>query len=98
MALNVVPVPFVHLRQQYVRNIVNHIVGKEVLTKENYGTVTEMTNGINFFKRNVSSHGFHKELQELSVITDKPHLAFLSPPTSTCIQPDCRLHNVQGKL
>uniref|UniRef100_A0A1X7UEW0 Uncharacterized protein n=1 Tax=Amphimedon queenslandica TaxID=400682 RepID=A0A1X7UEW0_AMPQE len=69
---------FTYASNNSVKSIVNHKMGKEILTGKNYEIVTETTNCINFFKKNVSSYKELQELQELSVLIAKPHSIFVS--------------------
>ena len=92
--LNLVPVTFLSLRMQYVRNIINHCLGED-FTMEEIVLIAEKANQVFSVNMDYLQKPDSSLLWSVSMVTGTPHNEFLGPPTSICLkcQGGLSLHN-----
>ena len=92
--MNLVPITFLSLRMQYIRNIINHCLGED-FTMEQVVLLAEKAT--QFFSSNMEYLQTPDPLLlwNVTMATGTPHNEFLGPPTRICFkcQGSLSLHN-----
>ena len=90
-SLGLVPKQFMAERSMFIQKIVNsNLTADKQLSAKQLETLTCLLSASNYAKHHVPSQAYLSSLRQVSEDTGVAHTAFLAPPVSQCIIPECQ--------
>ena len=90
-SLGLVPKQFMAERSTFIQKIVNsNLTADKQLSAKQLETLTCLLSASNYAKHHVPSQAYLSNLRQVSEDTGVAHTAFLAPPVSQCIIPECQ--------
>ena len=91
VSLGLVPKQFMAERSTFIQKIVNsNLTADKQLSAKQLETLSCLLSASNYVKHEVPSQAYLSNLRQVSEDTGIAHTAFLAPPVSQCIIPQCQ--------